>query len=348
MPLTKPTLIGICGRKRHGKNEVGSILTREFAFLPTAFADPLKQTLMQIYNLQYDQVYGDLKEVVDARYQITPREIMQNMGAIVRKVHVETWIRKTFDTIYAAERGEYVTLHTEALRDYRETASDTHKWCITDVRHVNEAEAVRAAGGKIIKIHRPSMPLDQFSNDASETAIDDIDPDFLIVNDGSLEQLGERARHVASLFGLHPETTKLCSSCGHYKPVDKFSPHKATKDKRNITCKTCKNKRAKEWRRENLEQSNARAREHHLMYTYGITKEQYETMLARQGGVCALCDALPTTKALAVDHSHDTGAIRGLLCVRCNHSLERLETIPGWADRAAQYLNKATVGGMPS
>lgn len=58
---------------------------------------------------------------------------------------------------------------------------------------------------------------------------------------------------------------------------------------------------------------------------YGLTKEQYQNILAIQGGCCAICrrspDKIKPKRNLAVDHNHTTGEIRGLLCYRCNHVL---------------------------
>lgn len=48
--------------------------------------------------------------------------------------------------------------------------------------------------------------------------------------------------------------------------------------------------------------------------TYGISANDYATLLERQGGRCAICRARPKSKRLAVDHDHKTGAVRGLLC----------------------------------
>lgn len=59
----------------------------------------------------------------------------------------------------------------------------------------------------------------------------------------------------------------------------------------------------------------------HLRLTYGLTVEQYDAMLAEQGGRCFLCKALPGKKRLAVDHSHESGAVRRLLCSICNTRL---------------------------
>lgn len=58
-----------------------------------------------------------------------------------------------------------------------------------------------------------------------------------------------------------------------------------------------------------------------LERTYDLTRAQYDELLTLQGGRCAICRAQPKSKRLAVDHDHKTGAVRGLLCSRCNHDL---------------------------
>lgn len=82
------------------------------------------------------------------------------------------------------------------------------------------------------------------------------------------------------------------------------------------------------------------ARDAYLLRKYGITEAEYDAMLARQGGVCALCGKKPGRVRLAVDHDHVTKKVRGLLHARCNQSLGAFE----WNDevlvRTAKYLNK--------
>lgn len=63
--------------------------------------------------------------------------------------------------------------------------------------------------------------------------------------------------------------------------------------------------------------------------TYGITLAEYDEMLAEQHGVCKICGGVdPNGRRLAVDHDHVTGAVRGLLCVRCNLALGQYEKHP--------------------
>ena len=69
-----------------------------------------------------------------------------------------------------------------------------------------------------------------------------------------------------------------------------------------------------------------------------VTDDEYEGMLAEQGGVCAICGNPPKVKRLHVDHDHATGVIRGLLCHRCNRALATWVS-PAWLLLAAVYLD---------
>lgn len=73
---------------------------------------------------------------------------------------------------------------------------------------------------------------------------------------------------------------------------------------------------------------------------YGITGEQYWALYQFQNGRCWICQrATGKTKRLAVDHDHETGEVRGLLCGRCNHDvLGHLRDDPELIMRAAHYL----------
>jgi hypothetical protein len=80
-----------------------------------------------------------------------------------------------------------------------------------------------------------------------------------------------------------------------------------------------------------------------LRTKYGITLVDYEAMLAVQKGVCAICSQPPTgyRKYLGVDHCHETGKVRGLLCVKCNVAIGQLLDQPNLLRRAAEYLERS-------
>lgn len=79
------------------------------------------------------------------------------------------------------------------------------------------------------------------------------------------------------------------------------------------------------------------ARRGNLKAKYGLTLEAYEAMLTAQGGVCALCGNPPKQYRLAVDHQHETGKVRKLLCAGCNHKLAVVED-QAFCAKAQAYL----------
>jgi hypothetical protein len=72
----------------------------------------------------------------------------------------------------------------------------------------------------------------------------------------------------------------------------------------------------------------------------GLTPLDYERMLVAQNGVCAICRQRDNGKRLAVDHSHATGRVRGLLCFSCNTGIGKLGDDPARLRLAADYLEK--------
>jgi hypothetical protein len=110
--------------------------------------------------------------------------------------------------------------------------------------------------------------------------------------------------------------------------------------------------RTRRWQEENPErvaanQARYRAdgrkkatdRRSYLKRRFGITPEDYDAMLDRQGGVCAICKREPRTDiSLHVDHDHSTGAVRGLLCFDCNAGIGKFREDVGVLSAAIVYL----------
>lgn len=71
---------------------------------------------------------------------------------------------------------------------------------------------------------------------------------------------------------------------------------------------------------------------------FGLTPETYRELLAKQGGVCLICHRVDS-RQLSVDHDHLTGAIRGLLCNRCNRGIGLLRDSADLCRSAAAYLD---------
>lgn len=155
---------------------------------------------------------------------------------------------------------------------------------------------------------------------------------------------------------------KTCTGCGHTKPLDDFHRKATGGQGRQPRCKTCFSEYHKGYHRRTAERRRAYARDYYwanreriqererqrytpkkykdyaLRKNYGISLAEYGEMLAAQGGVCAICAASPSDRELAVDHDHETGVVRALLCGPCNRSLGLLKEDPTILRRAADYV----------
>lgn len=110
-----------------------------------------------------------------------------------------------------------------------------------------------------------------------------------------------------------------------------------------------RNQRSKAWRLANQERysANKKARyqktkhlawRRNLLNKYGITVEAYEAMLLVQENRCAICRNVQTRRRLNVDHCHQTGVVRGLLCDKCNKAIGLFGDSMELINRVIEYL----------
>ena len=126
-----------------------------------------------------------------------------------------------------------------------------------------------------------------------------------------------------------------CTYCGEEKTTEHFYPLPDRKSGWSSRCRPCKREYARDaaakYRKrypERARESSDRAR---MKCLFGITPEDYDRLHESQNGLCAVCHRPESAvlhgkvKRLAIDHDHETGAIRGLLCTRCNTALGLLQ-----------------------
>ena len=131
--------------------------------------------------------------------------------------------------------------------------------------------------------------------------------------------------------------TKICRVCGVEKDLSEYYKRggKKSPDTYRTVCKPCDIKRVQS------QYDPKRSRDNFLQRTYNITLETYNEMLAEQEHSCAICG---TTEAggphgqMMVDHCHDTGKVRGLLCKSCNIAIGEMKDNPDIAHKAWMYL----------
>lgn len=141
---------------------------------------------------------------------------------------------------------------------------------------------------------------------------------------------------------------KTCSVCKKEQPLDNYYNYKNTKDGKSYRCKECDNKARQKWTRDNRERSSLSSRSRNLKYKYGITLDDYQKLLSKQEGKCGCCGVAENTAnfgvnvslSFAVDHCHETGKVRGLLCNQCNRAVGMLGDTPEGVEKALNYLRK--------
>jgi len=133
----------------------------------------------------------------------------------------------------------------------------------------------------------------------------------------------------------------------HKNPEDKKrynkaygSSHKEERKKRNTLNILDIRKSRVMWNKENPD----KVRHTKLKRKYNLTLEQYGELYMKQSGVCAVCFSPETMKylgkvrQLCVDHNHDTGKVRGLLCSNCNRGLGLLQDSAVVCNNLKEYL----------
>ena len=188
-------LMGITGLAQSGKDTFAKILAEELykqtdhLFILMAYAHELKLKVQKDFDLSYEKLWGNEKEIEDKRYKKpfgyhggvradrdklpniywTPREIMQNYGQFYRTIDYYFWVKHLFGII--------------KHNDYKNVI-------ITDIRHQNEAQSIVDSGGYIIKIIREDKAEIHNQQHISETAMSGYDKiDFIIKNNSTLDKL---------------------------------------------------------------------------------------------------------------------------------------------------------------
>lgn len=135
-------LIGLIGKKGSGKDTTADFLTGRYGFIKRAYADPLKKVCKELFLLEDGQVHDPvLKEKIDPRWDMTPRQMMQWMGTdIVRsQLGKDFWVR-----------------HMDMFRRLHPTQDIV----VTDVRFQNEADWITKNGGVLCRVNRPDSSSD--------------------------------------------------------------------------------------------------------------------------------------------------------------------------------------------
>lgn len=203
----KKIIVAFCGFAGSGKDTACDYLDNYYGYERTSFAAPLKEMVKIAFGFSDDQLYGpsSKREEEDLRYPFSGTCLRcgrQCQMAFVAKHGNSPYWCKACDAHYPAfinARIALQTLGTEWGRRLHDDiwakaalnkimASDMRCWCISDLRFVNELDAVKAVGGYVVRLMRGERK----SSHASEAELDSIPLthfDKVIENHGTLEEL---------------------------------------------------------------------------------------------------------------------------------------------------------------
>ncbi|MFC8078689.1 endonuclease VII domain-containing protein [Streptomyces sp. NPDC057307] len=117
-----------------------------------------------------------------------------------------------------------------------------------------------------------------------------------------------------------PRGHKRCPQCGEVKSYAEWELNPTSSDGYASYCKLCRAQRNQE---------------SYFKRKYGITMAERDEMISSQMGICVICLSAP---AAHVDHCHETGRVRGVLCFNCNSAIGKLGDDPDTLRRAIAYL----------
>jgi hypothetical protein len=133
---------------------------------------------------------------------------------------------------------------------------------------------------------------------------------------------------------------KVCGRCQQTLPVTSFAKNSAKPDGLQERCRECRAEHHQQTKHLRPKPSKESKRKW-LVTSYGITQEQFEQMLAAQNHTCAICNSPDWGKpSPSIDHCHDTGKVRGLLCNNCNLGIGLLGDNWQTLSNALNYLER--------
>lgn len=168
-------ILGITGRAGSGKSSASAYLETYHRFHKTAFADPVKKTVSELFKIPIGYLQDpEEKSKLDPIWKKTRREIMQVFATECMRDHfgADFWTK----------------LMLLSIMDLRYQRGDNIDIVIDDVRFPEEVQMIRDLGGCIILIRRPNNPHEIDQSHVSES-LTGVDPDRIVVNSGSLTEL---------------------------------------------------------------------------------------------------------------------------------------------------------------
>ena len=183
--IMRPQIVAICGLKRSGKDTIADILCQHFHYKKVKIASPLKDALKTLFQLTDAQVEGDDKDVIDPRWGIEPRRLMQFIGTEVMQFHLQEVLPDVGRTFWI-----------KRLIEEHITGSDTQseRLVIPDLRFKHEYELLAKYNAVFWRVERFKKE-DCNETHSSEREYLDIPVEHVFLNNDSRDVLEQLVRN---------------------------------------------------------------------------------------------------------------------------------------------------------
>lgn len=187
-------IIGILGNKGHGKDTISDHLVSKYKFHKKAFGEPLKEICQTLFGFNHEQLYGNLKEIKDKYWGVTPRKVMQFVGT-------ELFRNKMSELIPGISQNFWLECMRSQIGKY-------DRLVISDVRFQNEVDFIHEMNGIVIKVERENNEIKD--NHTSESEIRQIvNYDFYVENDSDLQTLYCKIDNLCQQLKILPVDTNF-------------------------------------------------------------------------------------------------------------------------------------------
>jgi ABC-type dipeptide/oligopeptide/nickel transport system ATPase subunit len=169
-----PSIIGLLGRSRSGKDTVASIIQQLFPtqqYSIVRLSTPIKEASRHLFDFNEEQIEGHRKEVIDPRWGITPRQVFQTITSDTMK-----YMGTDFFTKLLYEKYEQGVLGKHII--------------IPDIRYMHDIEEIQKRGGIVLKIERTNLPISY----ECENHLDSIQNIPILQNNSTMEELKKHVR----------------------------------------------------------------------------------------------------------------------------------------------------------
>ena len=183
-------IIGLCGFKGSGKDTVADMLVNTSNYKKIAFANFIKNAAKELFDWDDTSFDSKNKEKVDDYWGVTPRKILQELGTEFLRVQCKDILSMDF-TLPNGEKHN-ATFHIKRInKEVIKLLNNGNKNIIfSDIRFQDELDYIKKLGGIIIKVVRPSLSNNEFSQHISEQNINTLkNVDYELVNDHNIPHL---------------------------------------------------------------------------------------------------------------------------------------------------------------